>query len=35
MYVYLPSCKFTQANPEASRRLKAYLGAKTDFRVAG
>jgi len=35
MYVYLPSCKFTQACPEASRKIREYLAKKKDVRVAG
>ena len=35
MFVYLPSCKFTAANPEASGKLKAYFAEKDGFRVAG
>ena len=35
MFVYLPSCKFTAANPEASGKLKAYFADKEGFRVAG
>ena len=35
MFVYLPSCKFTQACPEASRKIREYLAKKEDVRVAG
>ena len=35
MFVYLPSCKFTAAHPEISKKLKAYFAGKPDFRVAG
>lgn len=35
MYYYFPSCKFTAANPEVSRRLKKYLSAKPDIQVTG
>ena len=28
MFVYLPSCKFTAANPEESGKLKAYFAEK-------
>lgn len=35
MIVYLPSCKFTQACPGASRRIQAYMARQADVRVAG
>lgn len=35
MYVYLPSCNFTAACPDSSKKIKAYLAAKPDVRVAG
>ncbi|HWS41836.1 MAG TPA: hypothetical protein VN421_01980 [Pseudoflavonifractor sp.] len=35
MYTYLPSCNFTAACPEASRKIQRYLNEKTDVRVAG
>lgn len=34
MDIYLPSCNFTAARPEASRKIKAYLTSR-DIQVAG
>ena len=34
MFVYLPSCNFTAACPESSKKIKAYLAEKEGFRVA-
>lgn len=35
MYIYLPSCNFTAACPEANRKIRTYMTAKNDVRVAG
>ncbi len=35
MFVYLPSCNFTAACPDASRKIQAYLARKPGVRVAG
>lgn len=35
MYIYLSSCNFTAACPDASRKIKEYLSAKPDVKVAG
>ena len=35
MYIYLPSCNFTAACPESSKKIKRYLSCKTDVMVAG
>lgn len=35
MFVYLPSCKFTQGFPEASRKIREYLAKRDGVRVAG
>lgn len=35
MIVYLPSCKFTQAFPEASGKIRAYMARQAGVRVAG
>lgn len=34
MFVYLPSCNFTAACPESSRKIKTYLSQKEQVRVA-
>ena len=35
MYIYLPSCNFSAASPESSRKIRAYLARKPKVRVAG
>lgn len=35
MYIYLPSCNFTVARPEASKKIKQYLSSKFDVKVVG
>lgn len=35
MYIYLPSCNFTAAYPDVSRKIKEYLGKKPDMKIAG
>lgn len=35
MYIYLPSCNFTAAYPEISKKIKNYLASKPDIKIAG
>ena len=34
MYIYFPSCKFTESHPEVSERIKAFLSAR-GVKIAG